>query len=176
MSPKMGTLIDGLLKKNGLLHRDLAERCGFTTNYVSNVISKQEGSFKFVKAVEEALDLEAGSLVQWNLLEVINKICRKEGIALDDAVVWIDRAATTFRAVRSGNDVPENVKPSHDPKGPAAASGGQAAAEEEDMTEIQSFIDRLTSADGKHYVNYGVRGPSASTPFFWLASCPCQIA
>jgi len=163
MSPMTGKLIDGLLKEKGLRHKDLAQATGFTTNYVSNVVSKQEGSTRFLKVVEKEMELEPGSLVQWNLLEAINKICRKEGIPLDDAVSWLERAARTFRAIRSSNALPKDAEPSHHQESIAAPPRQEQPAETENMTVKLSKWLRAN----KHYVNLGGGVSRATTPFYF---------
>ena len=119
MTPMTGKLIQDLLEEKGLKHKDLATQVGYAVNYISNVVSKDEASTRFLIQVEKALGLEAGSLVQWNLLKAINKICRKEGIQLDDAVSWLERAARTFRHAGPGDPISALAQALHDPQNPA---------------------------------------------------------
>ncbi len=162
MSPTTGKLIDDLLKQRGLKHKDLAERTGFEINYVSNVVSKGEASTKFLLLAEKEFELERGSLAQWNLLRAVVKICRKEGISLDEGVSWFGRAAKTFRNAPPGHAVPKAAQNLPDPKGAAPPAQEQPPAQKESMTV------RLTKwlAEKKHYVNFGGWRSRATTPFY----------
>ena len=136
MSPRTGKLIDEFLKEKGLKHKDLAARTGFEINYVSNVVSKGEGSTKFLLAVEKEFGLEKGSLAQWNLLRAVINICRKEGIPLDEGVSWFERAARTFRHARSGHAISETTEAPPDPQSPPLGAQEQSTGESEKVTDI----------------------------------------
>ncbi len=141
LSPMTGRLIQDLLEERGLKHKDLATQVGYEVNYISNVVSKDEASTRFLVQVEKALGLEAGSLVQWNLLKAINKICRKEGISLDDAVAWLERAARTFRHARSGDTISASAQAPHDSQDPAIAGQGEPEkVRETDRFDIRSLM------------------------------------
>jgi len=162
MSPITGKLIDDLLKQNGLKHKDLAARTGFEINYVSNVVSKGEASTKFLLLAEKEFELERGSLAQWNLLRAVVKICRKEGISVDEGVSWFGRAAKTFRNARPGHAVPKAAQDLPDPKGTAPPAQEQPPVQKESMTV------RLTKwlAEKKYYVYRGGGVFRAATPFY----------
>ena len=161
MTPMTGKLIQDLLEEKGLKHKDLATQVGYEVNYVSNVVSKDEASTRFLIQVEKALGLEAGSLVQWNLLKAINKICRKEGIQLDDAVSWLERAARTFRHARPGDPVSASAQALHDPQNAAIdRHEGPEKVTDTDSDEIRSLM-----------LTWGVAFPAPPALFICRVAC-----
>ena len=170
MSPMTGRLIDEFLKEKGLKHKDLAARTGFEINYVSNVVSKGEGSTKFLLAVEKEFGLEPGALAQWNLIRAVIKICRKEGISLDDGFSWFERAARTFRDVRSGNAISETAQEPHDSQGTTPDSQEQANGESKKVTDR----DRNGESDTRSLMStWGVAFPAP--PAFLFVPCAVCI-
>ncbi|KKK93968.1 hypothetical protein LCGC14_2687550 [marine sediment metagenome] len=165
LSPMTGRLIQDLLEERGLKHKDLAAQVGYEVNYISNVVSKDEASTRFLVQVEKALGLDAGSLVQWNLLKAINKICRKEGISLDDAVSWLERAVRTFRHIGSGDPISASPQALHDPQDTSVDSQGEAAEGAEKVSETDSFgIRSLMST-------WGVAFPAPPALFICRVAC-----
>ncbi len=172
MSPGTGKLIDEFLKEKGLTHKDLAQRTGFETNYISNVVSKGEGSTKFLLAVEKEFELEAGSLAQWNLLRAVIKICRKEGIPIDHGVTWFERAAKTFRIVRSGDGVSQVSEPLRSSQG-----AGTPAAQEGPFPQKETMTDKLSQWEKMVRIRNimstrGVAHHAPSPLFICQPSCP----
>jgi len=165
LSPMTGRLIQDLLEERGLKHKDLAAQVGYEVNYISNVVSKDEASTRFLVQVEKALGLDAGSLVQWNLLKAMNRICRKEGISLDDAVAWLERAARTFRHARPSDAISTPTEALHDPQDPLLGGQGEATGEEGKVTDIDSDDIRSLMS------TWGVAFPAPPALFICRVAC-----
>lgn len=110
VDPVVGKLVKQEREKADIRQKELGEKTGFERDYVATVESSGRASTRFLLKCEQALGLEPMALTQWNILTHAIKLCRKEGISLEDYIAALGRAARGFRDLQSGNAVSRSAE------------------------------------------------------------------
>jgi len=76
----------------------LAEKTGFSRDYLSTMVHRNQGSTRLLKKIEEVMHMEAGSLVMYKIDYMIESYCKKEGISRADFISWATAAPERFRS------------------------------------------------------------------------------
>ncbi len=80
----------------------LAEKTGFSRDYLSTMVHRNQGSTRLLKKIEEVMGMEPGSLVMYKIDYMIDSYCKKEGISRDDYMIWANAAPARFRNDTAG--------------------------------------------------------------------------
>jgi len=137
----------------------LAEKTGFSRDYMSTMIHRNQGSTRLLKKIEEVQGMEPGSLVMYKIDYMIESYCKKEGISRADFISWANAAPARFRNDTARTRAPQDHAESGDVEG---SGHGRERGRHPKVSK------GLT--DKKHYVN--LRGKVLSfrraspAPFF----------
>lgn len=118
----IGMLVRGLREEHGWSQRVLAEKTGFSREYVAGVEWSGKGSVNFLKEVERVFNLEQGSLLKWPAYSAALLWCRRNKLRIADYIEMLRQAEAGFRpAPRSGPGSPPNERePREEDAGPVA--------------------------------------------------------
>ena len=123
----VGALVRGLREERGWSQRILAEKTGFSREYVAGVEWSGKGSVNFLKECERVFSLEQGSLLKWPAYSAALLWCRRNKLRIVDYIEMLRQAEAGFRPAPRGGPEPQPAErePREEDTGALAEKGSR---------------------------------------------------